>query len=59
MAIVLVAGTHHTDGVDETAFNQERANLLLPLFQVDVDGAERELPLQGIRGTGPESGNNP
>lgn len=40
-------------------FNQERADLLLPLFQVDVDGAERELPLQGIRGTGPESGNNP
>lgn len=94
VAVVLIAGTHHTDGVDETAwcmdavrgpgrqgapckalvqswvptrgpqplsqawlsptFNQERADLLLPLFQVDVDGAERELPLQGVSGTGPD-----
>lgn len=45
-AIVLVAGTHHTDGIDETAFDQERADLFLPLLQVDVDGAEWKLPLK-------------
>lgn len=46
VAVVFVAGTHHADGVDEAAFDQEGANLLLLLLQVDVDGTEWQLPLK-------------